>query len=326
MNIRIIIPYQTVGFESDAKIYKKIINELYPNINVQIVDSNKDVPKEVDLIHIYISNVDKKWFQYSKVKMLMINHELFFQSEKDKDLSRYNEIDYVLCRTQIGYDWAMKIKLEQGFKYQLVLTKFTSIFPILEIQKEQNLILHSAGEHHWKQTDSIIKAWQKYQDLPLLILTCTGQCFRNIEPILKKGGYPKNIYFHKKLLEHNKFINLKNKAGIHLCPSIVEGYGHYINESRKVKSLVITTNFAPMNELVNDTCGILINCSSYGNKKNGTTLCFVNEDDIYEAVKRALNLPTEIKEKLVNKAYEKYIEDENQFKTSMKKLIEENMN
>lgn len=324
MNIRIIMPYQTVGFESDAKIYKKILNEIFPKYNCIIVDSDRAKPSEHDNIHLYISNVDKKWFPFADVKMLMINHELFFQSEKDKDLARYSELNYVLCRTQIGYDWAMKIKLEQGFKYSIILTRFTTVFPSLSIQKDQNLILHSAGEHHWKQTDSIIKAWQKYPDLPLLILTCTGQCFRNVEPILKKGGYPRNIHFHKKLLDYEKFVSLKNRAGIHLCPSIVEGYGHYINESRKVKSLVITTNFPPMNELVDDTCGILINCSSYGNKKNGTTLCFVNEDDIYNAVKTALNLPEETRKLLVDRAYEKFISDEKEFKTTMKKLIEDN--
>lgn len=317
------MPYQTVGFESDAKIYKKILTELYPDYNISICDSDNTVPTEHDKIHIYISNVDQKWFQYADIKMLMINHELFFQSERDKDLKRYGNIDYILCRTQVGYDWALKIKLEQGFKYKLVLTKFTSVFPSLTIQKEQNLILHSAGEHHWKQTDAIIKAWQKHPDLPLIIITCTGQCFRNVEPILKKGGYPKNVHFHKKLLEYNNFVNLKNKAGIHLCPSIVEGYGHYINESRKVKSLVITTNYAPMNELVDDTCGVLINCSSYGNKKNGTTLCFVNEDDIYTAVNKALNLTPDLREQLINKAYDKHVSDTNEFKNSMKKLIDE---
>jgi len=315
------MPYQSVGFESDAKIYKKFIKEMYPDDNIIISNSNNDNPNTHDKIHIYISNLDRKWLKYADIKMLMINHELFLQSEKDID--KYKEMDYILCRTQIGYDWALKIKLEQGFKYQLILTKFTSIFPSLNIVKDQNLILHSAGEHHWKQTDSIIKAWQKYKDLPLLILTCTDQCFRNIEPILKQGGYPKNIYFHKKLLDYDKFVSLKNKAGIHLCPSIIEGYGHYINESRKVKSLVITTNFAPMNEFVDDTCGILINCSSYGNKKNGTVLCFVNEDDICNAVKKALSLPLNVREKIVEKAYQRFLNDENEFKTQMKNLIDE---
>jgi glycosyltransferase involved in cell wall biosynthesis len=318
------MPYQTVGFESDAKIYKKVIEELFPDKKIIIVDSDKATPLEHDKIHIYISNVDKKWFPFADVKMLMINHELFFQSEKDKDLVRYGELNYVLCRTQIGYDWALKIKMENKFKYSIVLTKFTTIFPQIDIQKIQNLILHSAGEHHWKQTDSIIKAWQKYPDLPLLVLTCTGQCFRNVEPILKKGGYPKNIHFHKKLLDHAKFVTLKNQAGIHLCPSIVEGYGHYINESRKVKSLVITTNFPPMNELVDDTCGVLIECSSYGTKKNGTKLCFVTEDDIYVAVKKSLNLPIDTRNMLVEKAYERYENDTKEFSESMKKVIMEN--
>lgn len=320
MNIRIIIPYKSVGLEYDAKIYKKMITDIFPTYTIEISNSNNFKPTKNDDIHIYISNMDEHWLKYAKIKMLMINHELFYQSS-DYD-EKYNKLDYVLCRNQIGYDWAMKIKLEHGFKYSILLTKFTTIFPTVDIQKHSNLILHSAGEHHWKQTDVIIKTWQKYSDLPLLIITCTNQCFRNVQPILNKGGYPKNIHFHKKLIDYDKFVALKNKAGIHLCPSIVEGYGHYINESRKVKSLVITTNFPPMNELIDDSCGILINCSSFGLKKNGAKLCFVTENDMYVAVKKALDLSYETKQQMINKAHSKFLNETSEFTEKIKELFE----
>lgn len=328
LNIRIIIPYKTSGLDADAIIYSKIIrkinkyNEVKINKSDDIAKLEKPIP--IDDIHIYISNADKRWFPYCKKKYFMVNHELFFQSEKDRD--EIQQIDTALCRTHIGSIWANKVKSEQSFKYDVEETKFTTFFPEKDITKHWNILLHSAGEHHWKQTDSIIKAWQQHTDLPLIIITCTDQCFRNIEPLLKKGGYPKNMYLHKKLLEYEEFVIVKNKIGMHLCPSIVEGYGHYINEARKIKSLVITTNMAPMNELIDETCGVLINCSSYGTKKNGTPLCFVTEHDIYNGVMLALSMTIEKRKELAEVAYQRYLDDSRTFEMSIIKMLDENKN
>jgi hypothetical protein len=48
------------------------------------------------------------------------------------------------------------------------------------------------------------------------------------------------------------------RAGIHLCTSETEGFGHYINESRAAGAVPVVLDGAPMNELVDDASGILI--------------------------------------------------------------------
>lgn len=51
---------------------------------------------------------------------------------------------------------------------------------------------------------------------------------------------------------------LQNANLFHLCPSETEGFGHYIVEALSVGAVVLTTDAAPMNELVTEERGVLI--------------------------------------------------------------------
>lgn len=322
MIIRIIIPYKTEGLGADANIFFKMIKKINPNIIVKIDTEDylkNNISQDIDDVHIYISNTDSSLLKYAKTKMFMINHELFMQKESDLEILK--EMDYILARNKIGLEWAQQIKDKHKLKYEVKLIKFSTDFEQRDIPKIYNMILHSAGQHHWKQTDAIIKCWNKYKDLPVIVITCTEQCYRNIKNLINPNN--KNIVLYNYLLEKEKFIELKNKIGIHLCPSIVEGFGHYINEARKVKSLVITSDLAPMNELINQDTGILIKCDEIGKKKNGADLCFINEDSIYKAVKEAINLDINVRKKMIVIAYEKYLADVKYFEDSMRELLNE---
>lgn len=318
--IRIIKPYMTKGLDSDANIFKETI-EKYTKIPVKISNQEEIKPDdEIDLVHIYISNLSvTKLFilNKAKIRMFMINHELFMQ--KEEDIKVLSELEYVLARNRVGYDWATNIKNKYNLKYDVKLIKFTSIFKTIDIQKIWNIFLHSAGEHHWKQTDAIIKCWNAHPELPLITITCTEQCYRNIKNLLNKNT--KNILLYNYLLSHDKFVEIKNKIGIHLCPSIVEGFGHYVNEARKVKSFVITSDLAPMNELITSDTGYLVKCNEIGKKKNGADLCFINPEDIYKSVKYVLDMDIDKRIEMVENARNAFDEDTKYFENAIKELV-----
>ena len=59
-------------------------------------------------------------------------------------------------------------------------------------------MIHSAGSHHWKQTDTIVKLWLKHPELPKITITCEKQCYKNIKHLLKNKKLPENIVIYKK--------------------------------------------------------------------------------------------------------------------------------
>lgn len=63
---------------------------------------------------------------------------------------------------------------------------------------------------------------------------------------------------YRELAEFEDVRRLQNSHGIHVCVSEREGFGHYINEARAVGALVVTTNHPPMNELITEETGVLV--------------------------------------------------------------------
>ncbi|KAI8616235.1 hypothetical protein BC830DRAFT_1118846 [Chytriomyces sp. MP71] len=47
-------------------------------------------------------------------------------------------------------------------------------------------------------------------------------------------------------------LALQIEHAIVVCSSCQEGYGHFINDARRMGSLVMTTDHAPMNEFVKE--------------------------------------------------------------------------
>ena len=313
LNSNIIMPLYSTGYMMDSKVIQSVIPDSSISIN--------NVTYKKAFMNIFIQDVNRKFLNNALFNLVIINHELFFHKGVNKNSEIY-DIDFVLCKTDIAVRVAKDFKNKYKFKYIIYKIGFTSLFPILKIKKNYDEMLHSAGSHHWKQTDTIIKLWLKQPQLPKITITCEKQCYKNIEPIIKNRKLPNNIKIYTKLISKDKYIKLKNEIGIHIVPSLTEGYGHYINEARMLGSLILTSNYAPMNELVDKNCGILVDCNSLLTKRNNTKICYINEENLLKGINKILKMKTSKKKELGKKAYKKYRKDKLFFEKRTKKLFD----
>ena len=231
-----------------------------------------------------------------------------------------HQIHFTLCKTQYGLDFMNRIKEKYQYQFENVLVGHTTIFPKINIspsERDWSRILHPAGAHNWKNTDTVIKCWLEYglkMKLPPIDIICHRKCLSSLRDYLNPSEYQKMlnhelINFRTEPLSFKDLVNLKYQIGIHLCPSMAEGFGHYINEGRITKSLVITTNLAPMNELIDSESGVLIDCYQIKEKTNGNHICFIETKELAKTIKKVEKMDLGEKERIGEQAFEKYQAD-----------------
>lgn len=229
--INIIIPFKTIGFLQDATIYKKYIKNskiiISADYEYSLVNMNSKNSDDINLFIDRIMNID----QMSNYNILMVNHELILHNNTQEEINKLAKLDMVLCKTIAGKKYMEMIKKRYDFKYKIMYTKHLTEFKYIpKMKKDWNMIIHTAGQHNWKQSDAIVKCWIEHPNLPQIIITSWGQSYDNIlqhltkeeQEKLKNNKY-KNIKIYKEPIPINDFVKLKNKAGCHLCPSIIEG-------------------------------------------------------------------------------------------------------
>jgi glycosyltransferase involved in cell wall biosynthesis len=99
--------------------------------------------------------------------------------------------------------------------------------------------VHLQGKSTMKGTAAVLEAWHRWPDLPpLTLITHTRG------PLTPNGV---RVVIRP---PHDRLVRELNAAEIHVCPSVNEGWGHYITEGLSVGATVVTTDASPMNELV----------------------------------------------------------------------------
>ncbi|KAJ3009544.1 UNVERIFIED_CONTAM: hypothetical protein HDU68_002623 [Siphonaria sp. JEL0065] len=185
------------------------------------------------------------------------------------DLKQIRNFDLILCKTHITCTAFDKYLQHHNFTspktvfmshsspdtYQTAIQHLGD-HTVKSRKRDYNKFFHVYGGSGRKSTVELVNCWQRHRTWPTL--TIVGhhdkqyfmERFKRIPWNLQVlGGIPS-----KQLRE------LQLTHGVHICPSQMEGYGHYINEARALGSLVVTTDYAPMNEFVEDgVSGILVN-------------------------------------------------------------------
>ena len=83
---------------------------------------------------------------------------------------------------------------------------------------------------------------------------------------------------------------VQRSASVFICPSSVEGYGHYINEGRSAGAAIVTVDFPPMNELVDETNGFLVPITGTSSEGSlpGSLKCTIDTFQLARVISAAL--------------------------------------
>ncbi|DAZ97907.1 TPA: hypothetical protein N0F65_012170 [Lagenidium giganteum] len=188
--------------------------------------------------------------------------------------------DVVLCRTRVCVQHirAWYKQYDDPQKHKVVYTRHTSTDPVTRARMatpggasdakgweisdkrfEDLRFLHTAGGSPYKGTTEVLDCWLSKPQLPPLDLYIHEDRY-NASFQSTYGGfiaYSKNVHLHTGNFDAQSFAQVTAQAAYFLGPSVQEGYGHYLNQARASGGLIITTDVPPMNELVDNTTGLL---------------------------------------------------------------------
>lgn len=179
--------------------------------------------------------------------------------------------------------------------------------------KRELRCMHLRGRSGMKGTEQVIDAWRQAPDLPPL--TIISQ-----EEIRLPSGLGNRVEVVMSPSDEER-DRLMNQASIHICPSIAEGWGHYITEAMSVGATVVTTDASPMNEHIRPEWGYLVGVTRTRNHHQAI-LTYTSSNLIMEAVRRAAALTPERRRQVGDMARTQFLKRNADFEKIALRLVE----
>lgn len=197
--------------------------------------------------------------------------------------------------------------------------------------------IHVKGKSGLKQTRVTLDCWAKHPEWPPLVvvgkasdeeLTPPSRSASNIIyfPPITPPGQTATDGPREMLIDAARLRDMQGSAFMHLCPSVREGYGHYLNEARAVGALVVTVDHPPMNELVRPEAGLLVP-TVFTKSEEGTELGplthlngHISAEGLCEVVSKGLALSEEAKKQKQEAARAAYRNEKAAFLNRMQQL------
>lgn len=173
--------------------------------------------------------------------------------------------------------------------------------------------LHVAGLSPAKGTIRLVRLWARHPEWPVLQVLWHHADARALE-------VPANVGLRTARVGDAELRELQNRSRFHLCPSRTEGYGHYIAEAMSVGAVCITTDAAPMNELVTADRGILVAARASG-KQNLATVFDFDDASMAAAVERCIAASEDECAAMGARARAWYVASRDEFRRRMAALL-----
>ena len=301
----------TPGLLNDASVLSAALSERFDaSINVSR-QRNLHLPfKRLQLwwqsaiqkqaqVGIFLENIPTGWVDVFQISVFIPNQEWL----REDTLANLERCQEVWCKTL----YATELFRQRGYKARYV--GFTSRDRFLpSVEKDYACFIHIPGRSLLKGSTTLLSVWAQHPEWPTLTVVTSR---RELLPFACK-----NIVLITAFLDDEALGQLMNRAGVHLCTSETEGFGHYLNEALSTQAVVITTDAPPMNELVTDTFGSLVSFEK-SSTQGWSERFFVDPVDLETKIGQVIMMNTTLKEKLGGLARAKFIERSLLFKRAI---------
>jgi glycosyltransferase involved in cell wall biosynthesis len=231
-------------------------------------------PRRFDL-GLTIEHVHPGYLPMSRRNAFIPNPE--WMSKRDR--RQLHRFDTILCKTES----AMKTFGQMGLRTARI--GFTSTDCRREGIARDRGFLHLAGGSRLKGTERLLDVWRRHPEWPTLhVLQSPSVAAADRPPASPNLDH--QVAF---LPDVESIYRLQNAHRFHLCLSEAEGWGHYIVEAMSCGAVVLATDGAPMNELVDDSRGMRVAAHENGTL-NAATMWTFDEEALEACVERAIRM------------------------------------
>lgn len=198
-------------------------------------------------LNIFVESIFPEYLSLGRTNWLLANPE-FFRKENEAYLA---SLDGILCKTPSGVD---------AFRSTGVPCRYIAFSSPDKVNwsvaRKPLECLHVAGASELKNTGLVVDAWSRNPQWPQL--TVIRRNSYGSSKALSRLPDLANVRYFEGCLTSEQLIRIQNESGIHVIPSQAEGYGHILGEGMSCGAVVVTTDAAPMNELVTRERGALV--------------------------------------------------------------------
>lgn len=212
----------------------------------------------------------------------------------EKTVENYRAYDFLICNTKRHYsvfEWHPQC-------YYLPWCVDTNLYKPEEKQNREITFFHSMGMSDRKGTDILIKTFIKNDLGKKSRLVIHTQ--RNISNLISVEQAEKNnIQIVEKTVPAP---GLYYMGDIYVYPTKLDGLGLTMYEALSCGMPVIVTNDAPMNEIVNNERGKLVEVSKFTARSDGYywPLAYASENSLYKNMKFYIDNPTVLEKEKSN--------------------------
>ena len=241
LTINVVTHNNQYGLSNDASILVKSLQEVSKTSKAFDFQVRPVSYFSVDCgtadINIFLEVPNPLLIHQAKVNILVPNNEWFFCHWEP-----YLELfDFVWCKSKVTEERFRNFTTKPT---DTVYIGWTSIDRLKEsVVKDFKQYLHLAGRSNLKGTQRLVDSWKP--DWPILKVVYNAKHSKVEERAAD------NIVYLRERLDENDLRSLMTQSGVHICPSEAEGFGHYLNEARSCRSIVVTTNSEPMSQFAN---------------------------------------------------------------------------